>query len=471
MFKELLRAATERLLELHRDFQGLFGRIEAQRHSLTYLRGLLTCPGAKTCEAIALNCNFAANGAPAGRKEVVAMQHFISNSPWDYQAVQEKIQEWFATKLAPSAAGSAVGTVLVIDETGDEKSGPHSCGAASQWFGRYGKTENCQIGVFAVGVTPAGTALLHQRLFLPQAWANDPARRDKCHVPETVAFRTKPQIAAELVTEILAAGKVSLDWVVADALYGDSGEFLDALEQRGLKYVVEVRGNTTVFTADPSTLIPAYSGRGRHPQQPPRDARRSVADITAQLPAEAWRPIVLREGSKGPLVAEFARVRIWMVRHGRPHVAGWLLVRRDLDTGELHYFLSNAPADVALETLALVSAARWRVEEFFENAKGHLGLADYEVRGWPSWHHHVTLVGLAHLYVTLTQRDLGRAAPELSLDRAMHLIQAALTVPQLTPEHAEHLAEYYLHHNRIAHDSHRKSWLLKHPELKDKVWL
>lgn len=471
MFADAVRAAAARLHGLHAEFQPLFGRIEAQRHSLTYVRGLLTCQRSKTCEAIALDCSPGRNGAPPGRNEVMALQHFISNSFWDYLPVQEKIQELFARKLAPSAAGSPVGVVLVLDESGDEKSGPHSCGAATQWCGRAGKTSNCQMGVFAAGVAPAGVSLLHHRLYLPEDWAKDPARRERCHVPQNVPFLTKPQIAADLTQEIVAAGHVKIDWATADEVYGDSGEFLDTLEALHLRYVVAVRRNTLVFTQDPSTLMTPYPGHGRPATQPARKHRQQVAKLAAGLPDEAWQTVLLREGAKGPLVAQFARLRIWMVRHGRPHHEGWLLLRRDAKGSEVHYYLSNASREVTLETLALVSASRWRVEELFQDAKGYLGLADYEVRGWPSWHHHMSLVALAHLYVTLTRHDLGQVIPELTLDRAITLLQAAVGVPELTLEHAEHLTHYHLTQNRIAHESHRNSWLRKHNGLDPKLRL
>ena len=119
----------------------------------------------------------------------------------------------------------------------------------------------------------------------------------------------------------------------------------------------------------------------------------------------------------------------------------------------------------------MVTGTRIRVEEYFEDGKMHLGMADYEVRAWSSWHHHMALVALAHLYVTLTRRDLKKDIPELTLDMALRLLRSAFARPQLDTETAIDLVEYHLQRNRAAHESHRKSWLQKHKRIKPKVLL
>lgn len=478
MTPESLRAAAARLNTMHVRYVACFGRAEIREHSLVYLRGLLLCDQRKTCEAIALRFAVPRDGRLPDRREVQAMQHFLTESPWDHQRVQATTQAIFAEELVPSAANSPVGVVGVIDESGDEKSGRHSCGAGTQWFGRLGKTEVCQVGVYLVGVVPAGTALLDSQLFLPKDWASDLARRKKARVPRHICFRTKPQIALEMIERTIAVGHVKFNWITADSLYGKSSEFLAGLNRLQQKYVVETACHVTFWTCDPSTQIPEpRSPYGPRPIRPSRDSVRSAQAIAAELPASAWQAIRLREGAKGPLVAEFARVRVW-TRHGKhPGPAVWLVFRRELGSENVQYYVSNAAEDVPLETLALVIAARWRVEEFLEDSKEYLGLADYEARGWTSWHHHMTLVGIAHLYVTLVRQDLsknqnpsGDQLP-LSLDRAYRLVCDAMARPRLTVEESLKITEYHLHYNRQAHQSHRKSWLQKHQRQAEELRL
>ena len=388
-----------------------------------------------------------------------------------YQDSQRELQRLFTRDLVPSASQWPIGTVGVIDESGDEKSGEPSCGAATQYFGRIGKTETCQIGVFLVGVVPAGTTLLDHQLFLPEAWAKDKKRRRKTRVPEEIKFRTKPQLAIDLLRRTLAARQVKFNWITADALYGKNGEFLDGLEELQQRYVVEVPCDTTFWTVDPATQVPAYCGQGARPVRPTRDSVQRVDKIAASLSEDAWQTLQLREGAKGPLVAQFARLRVWAVRHTKPGPAVWLMFRRELGSREVKYFVSNADEATPLEHLALASAARYRVEEFFQDGKEHLGLADYEARGWHSWHHHMSLVGLAHFYVVLTKQTLKRSTPTLTLDQAILLMQAAMERPQLSLDDAQNLLEYHTRENAIAKASHDKSWRRKHKNVQPKLLL
>jgi SRSO17 transposase len=406
-----LRATARELAHLHQRFAPLFGRKEAQAQSVIYLNGLLLAQGRKSAEPMALVFG-QPDDAGISQNQVLALQRFLTYSPWSSQAVGREIQAVFAERLAPSATASPVGVVGVIDESGFVKKGKESVGVARQYCGRVGKKENCQVGVFLVGVTPAGNALLDQQLYLPQDWASDAERREKTAVPQEIAFQTKPQIAAELLRRTRANGLVQFDWVITDELYGHNGEFLDQLEEMGQRYVVEVPTNTTVWTVDPQTQVPAHEGRrGPVATLPPRERVRqhvrSVRELARSLPASAWQVLQLRAGAKGPLAFAFARLRVWAVRHRKPGTACWLVLRRSLESdAEVKYYLSNAPAEEPLETMALVTGMRFSVEEYFEEGKGYLGMAQYEARAWSSWHHHMSLVGLAHLFVTLTRLRL-----------------------------------------------------------------
>jgi SRSO17 transposase len=363
--------------------------------------------------------------------------------------VQQELQAVFNEEFVPTASQSPIGTVGVIDGSGFVKRGTESVGVQRQWCGRLGKKENCQVGVFLLGVTPAGTALLDDQLYLPETWAADAARRKKTRIPPEVTFQTKPQIATALVVR----SSVRFDWITADEEFGRDGGFLDAMEQRRQRYLVEVPVDTTVWAEKPL-------------RQTPDELVWQVHLLASALPAKAWHIIQLREGTKGPLAFEFARLRVWSVRHRHAGPPVWLLVRRSLErVPEIKYYVSNAEAEVPLETMALATGVRWRVEEFFEDGKGQLGMAQYEARSWTSWHHHMSLVALAHLFVMQTKRDLKRKVPELTLDMAMCLIRAALAHPQLSLEDAGHLIDYYLARNEQAEKSHRKTWLAKHPNV------
>ena len=397
-----VRAAAEQLVQFHERFAPLFGKDQAQDHAYDYLKGLMVCPERKSIEPIALL---------VGHGDVSGLQKFVGAAPWPYDDVLTEAQSLFADELVPSAAGSPVGVVGVIDESAFAKKGAHSAGVAWQHNGRLGKEDNCQVGVFLVGVTPAGSALLDHQLFLPESWcAATPeakGRRAQAHIPEGLPFRTKPQIAAALVRDLTVLNTVALDWVVADEEYGRAGHFLDDLEALEQRYLVEVPVTTTVWTADPAGCVPAYSGRGRKPTAPARDAVRTVAALAADLPGSSWQVLQVREGAVGPLVFAFAAVRVWAMRHGKPGPPAWLLIRRSLeDQPEVKYYISNAEGETPLSTLALVACTRCRVEEFFEDCKSYLGMTQYETRSWVGWHHHMTLVGLAHLFVTLARRRL-----------------------------------------------------------------
>src|SRR4029077_12194721 len=218
----------------------------------------------------------------------------LTYSPWDSHSIHREIQAIFAERLVPSTADWPIGTVGVIDESGFVKKGTESVGVQRQYCGHVGKKENCQMGVFLVGVTPAGSALLDQQLYLPRSWASDGKRRAKTAVPENISFQTKPQIGIELLRRTRIHGLVKFDWVIADEFYGHNGTFLERLEQMHQRYVVEVPSNTTVWTVDPQTQVPAHAGRrGPVATLPPRDRVRqyvrSVRDLAQSLPATAWQ--------------------------------------------------------------------------------------------------------------------------------------------------------------------------------------
>ena len=400
-----VRAAAEQLVRFHERFAPLFGKEQAQDHAYDYVKGLMVCPEGKSIEPIALL---------VGHGDVSGLQKFVNSAPWQYDDIQAEVQAVFDDDLVPSAKRSPAGVVGVIDESAFAKKGVHSAGVARQHNGRLGKEDNCQVGVFLVGVTPAGAALLDHRLYLPKPCCEDTPearqRREKAHIPEGVTFQPKARIAADLVRNVAVLGQTTLDWVVADEEYGKAGHFHDAMDELGQRYVVEVPVTTTVWTADPATCVPAPGARGRRPTAPTREGVLSVAAVAAGLAAGAWQALKVREGSVGPLVFEFAAVRAWAMRDRKPGPPVWLLIRRSLEeTPEVKYYISNGDAEASLVVLAAVACSRFRVEETFEVCKSYFGMAQYETRSYVGWHHHMALVAVAHLFVTLTRVRLKKS--------------------------------------------------------------
>lgn len=470
MNRDELRAGAGKLERFQERFAGCFGRCETREHAARYVQGLLASDGRKNVERMVLQ-EVADGQIAAG--EVWSRQHFLTSSPWDARAVQREIQAVFAESLAPTAKDWSLGIVVAIDESAFLKQGDHSVGVQVQHGGCTRSRENCQVGVFLVGMTPGGECLLEQELYLPASWARDRGRRQKARVPEEVEFRTKPQIAVEMLQRLLAGGKVRPDWVVADEVYGQCGHLLDALEAQRVRYVVEVSITKAFWTADPATQIaPRRPGRGRPPSRPRRTSVKSAKVLAAELPAQAWRPLKLREGAKGPVVHAYARLRVWAKRHREPGPPTWLMFQREIDHPRfLRCWVSNAEESVSLETLAEVAGQRVRIEQFFEEAKGEVGMADYEARAWTSWHHHMSLVAIAHLFVTLWRLDLRPQTPQLTLRQSFDLLRAALDRPRLSPDEALQLLEYHLQRNATATQSHRKSWLQKHQRLREELTL
>jgi len=467
-------AAARNVESYFQNFHSLFGRRETQGHARVYLKGLLSNTRRKTCEAIALRFAKTKDDVPCAEKEVVAMQSFITNGKWAASQAMRKVQAAFVEELLPSCKNWPIGLVGVLDESGFEKNGTESVGVARQYCGRIGKVDNCQVGVFLFGVTPDGTCPLDQQLYLPKEWIKDKKRRRKAQVADGITYQSKPRIGSEMIRRTRDAGHVNFDWITGDALYGDSGPLRDDLEADGQRYLLAVRSNLTVWFVDPGerkTVTLGTKSRKKHGVWRHPDCC-SLEELGKKVPADAWQALKLREGAKGPLVFEFAKVRVWMPKEKKPAQPGWAVFRRSLDKPEdVSYYLSNAGEETTLDEFALVAGTRWRVEEYFEDAKTHLGMADYETRAWPSWHHHMALVALAHFIVTLTRRDVKHEEPEFTLHMAVQVLQTAFARDRCSEDDAMSIIEYHLRRNHAAHESHCKSLLRKHKRVKMKTLL
>jgi SRSO17 transposase len=385
---------VEELRAYHAIYSPLLQRREQREAAHTYLQGLLAPLPRKSIEPMVL----AVEGVAP--KAVRAMQSFISEGQWHDERLLH--QHW---KEVETELGADEG-VLMVDGSDFPKQGIHSVGVKRQYCGELGKRANCQAGVFVGYVSPQGYTLLDRRLYVPAEWLTDDAyaeRRRQCGLPPDLIFKTKPALAQELRAAVVKSQALRCRWVVADEAFGDNPGFLDGVAGLGLWYFAEVPHTTRVWEERPATHIPPWRGRGRRPQRERLmegvPEAQTVREVAAALPAETWARQTIKEGSQGPLVAEFATLRVVAVRDALPGPDVWLVLRRHVETGELKTYLCKAPVDTPLETCVRMSGMRWPIETCFEDSKQLLGMGDYEVRSWTGWHHHMTLVILAHFFV------------------------------------------------------------------------
>ena len=369
-----------------------------------YLRGLLLdAESTKTAEAIALKVH----GDPS---QVRMTQVFLGQSAWDDEPPRAELVRWADQEL-----GSPAGT-LIVDESGFPKCGDKSVGVARQYCGATGKIDNCQVAVFLAYSRAGGHALLDERLYLPEdEWAKDAARREEAGVPEDVVFRTKPELASELIRSV--GPRIRHGWVTFDEGYGKDPEFLSGLEESGERYIGEVPKTCRGWSRRPEVEEPR--GRRRKPRVAPGQPEpRTAEEIMATLPTGAWKRLQFREGTKGIQVAHFAAIRWVVERDDLPGPELWLVIERSCDqTPYVKYYLSNARPDCPLLELAQAGHNRWPIEDCFLRGKQEVGLDDYEVRGWRGFHHHMTLVMLAMWFLVLQARRLGgknRGRPDVA---------------------------------------------------------
>ena len=391
---QAIELLVEELRAYHTIYSPLFQRRAQRQAAHTYLQGLLATLPRKSIEPMVL----AVDGVAP--KAVRAMQSFISEGQWDDEQLLHR--HW---KEVEADLGADDG-VLMVDGSDFPKQGSHSVGVKRQYCGELGKRATCQAGVFVGYVSSHGYTVLDRRLYVPAEWLTDDAyaeRRRPCGIPSDLPCKTKPTLAQERLAAVLKSQALRCRWVVADEAFGGHPGFLDGVAGLGLWYFAEVPHTTRVWEARPATHIPPRRGRGRRPYRERlvegAPEARTVAAVAAALPAKAWTRQTIKEGSQGPMVAEFATLRVVAVRDALPGPEVWLVLRRHGETGELKTYLCNAPVDTALEALVRMSGMRWPIETCFEDSKQLLGMGDDEVRSWTGWHHHMTLVILAHFFV------------------------------------------------------------------------
>lgn len=356
-----------------------------------YLRGLLLPGERKSIEPLASRV------APGHEQE---LRHFVSESPWEAEPIEQVLWDKADTMLGGQDA------FLIIDDTALPKKGDESVGVAHQYCGALGKQANCQSLVsltLAKDDVPVPVAL---RLYLPEAWAKDKKRREKVGVPATVAFQPKWRIALDELKRLKDAG-VRFGTVLADAGYGVCADFRRELTAMSFNWAVGIICEHKFYPANARARMPRAAARVGRPRTRalPTHARRSAKDIVAQLPAKAWRRISWRDGTKGPLAADFCAVR---VRAGdgpettdRVHLPGdeaWLVAERRSAT-ETKYHLTNHPANASLKTIASAIKARWSCEQVHQQLKEELGLDHFEGRSWRGLHNHALMTMICFAFL------------------------------------------------------------------------
>jgi SRSO17 transposase len=364
---ETIRRGAEALAELSARIAPRFRRAEVRTRARHFLEGLLAPVERKNGWQLAEELG---EHGPRG------VQRLLGEADWDEDAVRDDLRTYVIEHLAEADA------MLVLDETGFIKKGKKSAGVARQYSGTAGRRENSQMGVFLLYASSQGAAFLDRELYLPQEWTVDRVRCREAGIADEVEFATKGELAQRMLARAFAAG-VPAQWVVGDTVYGYD-EMRSWLEEQGRNFVLAVPETHAVWIAGQS--------------QP-------VGLVAALLPAEAWTVLSAGEGSQGPRLYEWAWLSLSVepAREARGR-GSWLLIRRSLsDPSKRAYYRVSGPADTTLCQAVQVAGRRWSIEEGLEEAKGEVGLDQYEVRGYRAWYRHITLALLAHALLVVTR--------------------------------------------------------------------
>ncbi|MGH2985217.1 MAG: IS701 family transposase [Solirubrobacterales bacterium] len=399
-----LAGVRGRLVEFAEEMFAPMKRSDQRRWGECYMRGLMLEGRRKSIEPIAAR-------VPDGDEQ--CLQQFVNQSPWEEDEVRRRLAERISAEIAPEA--------WVIDDTGFPKFGRHSVGVARQYCGALGKVANCQVGVSVNAATDQASCPLDWRLFLPEEWDEDEQRRRKAHLPEGLRHEPKWRLALRMIDELREWGLESKP-VLADGGYGEITEFRSGLAERDLEYVLQVKGKTSAYAEEVEPETAPYSGRGRPPKPRYRERPSSLKELALEAGRGKARQVSWREGTKGRLRSRFIALRVRPAnvelrraagRQGEELEVCWLLCEWPPGAAEpVKYWLSNLPAATPLKRLVCLAKLRWRVEHDYRELKDALGLDHFEGRSYRGWNHHVTLVSVAHAFLTLERQRprLGAAA-------------------------------------------------------------
>jgi SRSO17 transposase len=394
----------DRLAVYFADVASGLVRSEQRRNAELYARGLLGAGARKSLEPMVARLG----GGPV---EYEALQHFLADSPWNPEVIERAVAERVCAVIEPAA--------WVLDDTGVPKDGKHSPGVKRQYSGTLGKIGNCQIAVSLHAVSAGGTVPLGFRLYLPEDWCQDPARRREAKIPDRVEFETKPALGGELIAR--AAGwKIRRAPVLGDQAYGNDTKLRTRLHHDGIDYVFSVGPECDVFAPDTVFAVPPRTpgSRGRAPRALKTEHQpRSIAELVADLEADSFQTVAFRDSDGERIVSRFAMVRVIaahpIARDRQAPREEWLIIEwpegRDAPSD---HWLSNLPADTEPEQLARLARLRWMIELDYKQLKGELGLDHYEGRSYLGFHHHCSLVIAAHGFLTLERADPNHQRPD-----------------------------------------------------------
>jgi SRSO17 transposase len=383
----------------HDQFQGCFSRIEPRENFFEYMVGQFSNLERKSIEPIALKTS---------SRSVRAMQRTVSELRWDEDKMLDTYHGLLCDDLAEPDG------VLIFDETGFVKKGKNSAGVKRQYCSPLGKVENCQIGVFAAYASTNGYAFLDARLYIPKEWFSNAykEKRAKCQIPDSLSFKTKPQLAAEMFHQIEEKGQIPFKYIVADTVYGDNREFIEFLDNAvGKTFFLAISKDTQIWLRNPLTEEHPYKGEKRSKKVLQAEEKRpiTVETFAKELNTFFWYRRKVSEGSQGPIEYEFTRRKIVLAKDGLPWRSFMLIIRRSIgDTPVYSYFISNASESARLPLFVWLSGIRWAIEQCFEEAKSELGMAHYEVRKYPAWKHHMLTSMLAHFFLWHLMIRLGK---------------------------------------------------------------
>jgi SRSO17 transposase len=382
------------------------GHADRREPLRAYLTGLLLPGERKSVEPMAAKLD------PLHvRARHQSLHHFVAAAPWSELELLRVARDYALSAFERHAPIGA----WVIDDTGIPKKGSHSVGVSHQYCGVLGKSANCQVAVTVSLVNALMSVPTGFRLYLPEGWAQDPQRRHAAGVPQEVKFQTKGALALAQIDELLFE-EVPLAPVVADAGYGASTQFREALTERGLSYAMGILPDTSLWVAEDESLPRSSKARRKSTGLRRTGEQQSLLarDLAQGLPRKAWQTVSWREGTKGMMRSRFARVRVRVAHRDlyQSRAPEWLLV--EWPSGEREpsrYWLSTVPEDVTLEDLVRLAKIRWRIERDFQELKDELGLDHYEGRGWRGFHHHGALCIAAYAFLAAERARLSPPAP------------------------------------------------------------
>jgi SRSO17 transposase len=371
--------------------------------------------------------------------EYRAYQHFISNSNWDWEGLQGQIAQDTSKLLNGQKKLNRLPVGYIMDESAHLKKGRKSVGVGRQYAGVIGKVDNCQVGVYSSLVNGTSTSIINERVFLPKAWASDIGRCEGAKVPVgSRVYKTKPELALEMIKQDIALG-VRFDWVGGDGLYGHNTELCAGLDGLGLFFVMDVHRDEKVFLQKPSFAVPpAGPGAGRTPTKLKANTPSIRLDkLPEDIPQSGWRLEAIRDTVKGKLQLWVNKREVWIWDGKNPKAKKrTLIITKTTDARpKVRYSMSNGDVGAhSHEKYAYFVSQRYWVERSFDNAKNELGMSDYQIRKWQSWHTHHAIIMLASLLITKKLIEGKKDIPLLSFKDARILITAKICMGQIDME-------------------------------------